>query len=81
MLAIIITLIIECVMCSRKFGMFTVKTHLKWHATITGTWFRRAMSQYSGTHLLNCLVQHAILSEAGPIRAHALIPETTPDHL
>ena len=48
---------------------FTVKTHLKWHATIPGTGIIVAMPQYNGTHSLTRLVLHAILSESGPIRA------------
>ena len=48
---------------------YTVKTHLKWDATIPGTWVITAMSQCSGTHLLTRLVQHATLSESGPTRA------------
>ena len=47
---------------------YTEKAHLKRHTTIPGTWFRRTMSQCSGTHLLTRLVQHATLSESGPIR-------------
>ena len=48
---------------------YTVKTHLKWHATIPGTGVIVAMPQYNGTHSLTRLVLHAILSESGPIRA------------
>ena len=48
---------------------YTVKTHLKWHATIPGTWFIVAMPQHNGTDSLTLLVLHAILSISGPIRS------------
>ena len=61
--------IISVVDFDQKIFFYTVKTHVKWYATIPGTWVTREMSHWSGTHLLTRLVQHATPSESGPTKA------------
>ena len=51
------------------FFLNTIKTQLKWQATKTGTLVIKAMPQYSEKPLLTRLVEHAAVSEFGPIKA------------